>query len=81
MSVSVCEQAPVRQAKSHSTGFQLSALSLVSATVIHGSTGQDMAWVAVVILVLVVVVVAPAVWSLRKCRRDAALAVLDRLMR
>jgi glucose uptake protein GlcU len=70
----------VRQAKSHSTGFQLSALSLVSATVIHGSTGQDMAWVAVVILILVLVVVVPAVWSDKGYRRKAGLDVLNRLL-
>lgn len=78
---SVCEQAPARQAKSHSTGFQLSTFSLVSAAVIHGLTGQDMGWVTVVILVLVVVVVAPAVWSDKGYRRKAGLDVLDRIIR
>ena len=79
MSNSVCEQTPVRQAKSHSTGFQLSALSLVSATVIHGLTGQDMGWVAV--LVVVVVIVAPAVWSGKGYRRRAGLDVIDAIAR
>jgi hypothetical protein len=78
---SVCEQAPARQVKSHSTGFQLSALSLVSGIVMHGLTGQDTAWVAVaVILVLIVVVVVPAVWSGKAYRRRAGLDVLGRIL-
>ena len=79
MSVSVCEHAPVRQAKSHSAGFQLSALSLVTGIIICGVSGQDTALFTVVILVVVVVVV-PAVWSSKGYRRRAGLDVLDRLL-
>jgi hypothetical protein len=80
MSVSVCEQAPARQAKSHSTGFRLSAFSLVTSTVIHGVPGHGVTWIAVVILILVLVVVAPAVWSREGYRRKAGRDVLDRLL-
>ena len=49
MSNSVCERTPARQPKSHSTQFQLSVLSLVSATIIYGGTGQGLTRIAVVI--------------------------------
>jgi hypothetical protein len=80
MSNSVCEQAPARQAKSHSAGFQVGAFSLVSAAVIRGLTGQGTAGVTVVILLVVVVVVVPAIWSSKGYRRRAGLDVLDRLL-
>ena len=78
MVTTVPAHTPARQASAHSTGFQLSALSLVSATVIHGVTGLDLAWI-VVILVIVLVFVAPAVWSRKTYRRRAALELLARL--
>lgn len=56
---SVWEHVPARQPKPHSTQFQLSALSLVTVTIIHGVAGLDLAWTAVVILVLVLV---PTPW-------------------
>lgn len=80
MANSVCEKAPSRQAKSHTTGFQFGALSLVSGTVIHGVPGQGVTWLAVVILILVVVVVVPAVWSGKGYRRRAGLEVLGLLL-
>jgi hypothetical protein len=81
MANSVCEKAPSRQAKSHTTGFQLGALSLVSNTVIHGVPNQGVTWIAVVVLILVLVVVVPAVWSGKRYRRKAGLDVLDRIVR
>ena len=65
-----------------SATFRVGALALAGGTVVHLNrlTSQCLNWTGLVILVLVVVVVVPAVWSLRKPRRDAALAVLDRLL-
>lgn len=81
MSNSVCERTPARQPKSHSTQFQLSALSLVSAVVIHGVTGLDLAWTVVVILVVVLVAVVPATWPGSAGRRAGfGLDLLGRLL-
>ena len=76
----VLSRTPARQAKSHSTKFLVSALSLASGTVIHGITGQGLKWVAVVILVLVLVIVVPAIWSRKGYRRKAALDLIDCLL-
>ncbi len=61
--------------------FRLGALALAGAAV-HpdGLTTRCLAWASLVILVLVIVIVVPAVWSLQESRRDAALAVPDRLL-
>jgi hypothetical protein len=58
MSTTVQARASARQPKSHSTRFQLSALSLVSATIIHGVTRADPAWTMVILVIVLVVVVS-----------------------
>ena len=78
MATTVPARTSARQPKSHSTKFQLSALSLVSTTVIHGVTGLDQAWTVVVILVLVVVVPVPG--RVRQAAGKVALDVLDRII-
>jgi hypothetical protein len=78
MASTVPARTLARPPKSHSTDVQLSALSLVSATIIHGVTGLDLAW-TVVILVIVLVVIVPGAWSGRGYRRRVALELIDRL--
>jgi uncharacterized membrane protein len=69
-------------ARPRTATFCVGALALAGGTAVHLNelTTQCLNWTGLVILVLVVVIVVPAVWSLRKSRRDAALAVLDRLL-
>ena len=78
MATTVPAQTSARQPKLHSTEFQLSELSLVSATVIHGVTGLDLAWTVVVILILVVAFPAARPGKLRY--RRAGLDVLGCLL-
>jgi hypothetical protein len=69
MTNSVCEHVLARQPKSHSPEIQISALWLVSATVLDGVTGLALAW-TVVTVVIVLVVAVPSTWpGSAGCRR------------
>jgi hypothetical protein len=58
------------------------AFPLVAALPTLGTTGPLLGlMMGLTPLTMIVVVVCPAVWSRKKSRRDAALAVLDRLYR
>lgn len=59
----VPSRALARQAKPDSTSFLISTLSLISAVLIHGVTGLDLAWTVFVILVVVVVVPGVHAWE------------------
>lgn len=61
--------------------FQISALPQVGNVVSRSLSGQDMFVIALLVLVLVAAVVLTAVWSGDKDRRQAALDVLDRIIR
>ncbi len=69
MASTVPSETSARQPKSHSTQYQLSALSLVSAVVIHGVTEVDLAWTVVVILVVVLVVAVFCWLTVRRVKK------------
>jgi hypothetical protein len=78
---SVREHAPACQTRCPHTEFRLSALPQASGAVNHLLSGQDVFVIVIVALALVAAVVLTAVWSSDKDRREAALAVLDRIIR
>jgi hypothetical protein len=49
--------------------------------VLANHTTMALASILIVLAVALAVVICPAIWSRKKFRRDAALAVLDRLLR
>ena len=63
------------------TEFKLSALPQVSGAISHAVSGQDAFVIVLLVLAVVAAVVLTAVWSGDKDRRQAALDVLDRLIR
>ncbi|MBP2330092.1 hypothetical protein JOF56_010477 [Kibdelosporangium banguiense] len=56
------------------------AASITIASVAHPLLGYVLAAVVLCLVVTAAVVIVPAAWSRKKYRRDAALAVLDRLL-
>jgi hypothetical protein len=80
MASSVREHASACQARCPTADFKLSALPQASG-ISHALSSQDVALIVVVVLALVAAVVLTAIWSRDKDQRQAALAVLDRIIR
>ena len=81
MASSVRECIPACQAGYPRRGFKLSALPQASGVLSHNLSGQDMFVILLLVLALVAAVALTAVWSGDKDRRQAALDVLDRIIR
>jgi hypothetical protein len=80
MSVTVPAHPLVRHARRHSAPAAASATALAAWCVVHGLPAQDWTSAGHLVVILVIVVLVPAVWGTPE-RRQAALAVLDRLIR
>jgi hypothetical protein len=78
---SVRECICVCQAGCPRTEFRIGALPQVSGALSHNLSGQEVFVVVLLALALVAAVVLTAVWSGDKDRRQAALDVLDRIIR
>jgi len=63
------------------TEFKISALLQTNGTLGHVLSGQELFVVVLLALAVAAAVVLTAVWSRDKDRRQAALDVLDRLIR
>jgi hypothetical protein len=70
-----------RQAGFAARTFQVSTIGLVGLRLGSTAAGLGILVIALLVAVVVVLVLLPAVWSRKRYRREAALAVLDRLIR
>jgi hypothetical protein len=80
MPVTVPAHPLVRHAVRHRTTVGATLIALAAGCVVHGLPAQGWTSAGRLVVVLVLVVLVPAVWGTPE-RREAALAVLDRLLR
>jgi hypothetical protein len=81
MASSVREYIRACQAGSPRTEFRMSALPQVGGALSHSLSGQDAFVITLLVLALVAAVALTAVFTGDKDRRQAALDVLDRIIR
>jgi hypothetical protein len=70
----------VRHAGQYAAPAVATAAGWITGCIVHGLPAQDWTSAGHLVVILVIVVLVPAVWGDPE-RRQAALAVLDRLMR